>query len=315
MSLPPPNLPTVDGEHSQHVSPTFDNLTTRYGFQWCPGCGNFAILNTIKFALVDLDLDPTGVVCVSDIGQAGKLPMWLNTHGFHGLHGRALPLAQGVKIANPALTVLCVAGDGGAYGEGTAHFVHAARRNVDLTYIVHDNSTYALTTGQASPTTLPGTKTPTTPTGELEPALNPLQLAIASGATFVARAYAGDQEHFQSILTAALKHPGFAVVDVLQPCVVWNRVQTWQSWQARVKRLPVSYEQFQGDRMRAFAAAAGQWGERIDTGVFYREQRPTFESQLASQVRRPAARPEVTPADIDPILDQLMGREHRDPSG
>ena len=313
MIKPPPNLPTVDGQRSQHVSPTFDNLTTRYGFQWCPGCGNFAILNTIKFALIDLDRDPSSVVCVSDIGQAGKLPMWLNVHGFHGLHGRALPFAQGVKIANPALTVLCVSGDGGAYGEGTGHFVHACRRNVALTYLVHDNSTYALTTGQASATTLPGTKTPTTPGGPLEPALNPLQLAIASGATFVARVWAGDQAHFQEILVEAIKHPGLAVIDVLQPCVIWNKVQTWQSWQARVRRLDTTLDT--SDRNRAFVAAAGQWNQHIDVGIFYRERRATFESQVGNLVELPVATQTVTAKDIEPILQDLMGQEKPDVAG
>ncbi|MFO0702913.1 MAG: thiamine pyrophosphate-dependent enzyme [Candidatus Andersenbacteria bacterium] len=313
MKTPPTNLPTVDGQHDQHVSPTFDNLTTRYGFQWCPGCGNFAILNTIKFALVDQDLDPSRVVCVSDIGQAGKLPMWLNVHGFHGLHGRALPFAQGVKVANPALTVLCVSGDGGAYGEGTGHFVHACRRNVNLTYLVHDNATYALTTGQASPTTLAGTKTPTTPAGQLEPELNPLQVAIASGATFVARAWAGDQAHFQSVLVAAMQHPGFAVIDVLQPCVVWNRVQTWQSWQARVRRLPASYDS--SDRTRAFAAAASQWAQRIDVGIFYREERPMFDQQVAERLSASAARPDITSVDVEPLLQDIMGKEQHDLAG
>lgn len=309
----PTNLPTVDGQHAQHVHPTFDNLTTTYGFQWCPGCGNFAILNTIKFAIVEQDLDPSSVVCVSDIGQAGKLPMWLNVHGFHGLHGRALPFAQGVKVANPALTVLCVSGDGGAYGEGTGHFVHAARRNVNLTYLVHDNATYALTTGQASPTTLPGTKTPTTPRGQSEPDLNPLQVAVASGASFVARAWAGDQQHFQSVLVAAMRHPGFAVIDVLQPCVVWNRVQTWQSWQARVRRLPASYKS--DDRTRAFTACATQWGAQIDVGIFYREERPMFDQQVGETTSEPAARQQVRAGDIEPLLQAIMGREHTDPAG
>jgi 2-oxoglutarate ferredoxin oxidoreductase subunit beta len=310
---PPKNLPTVDGDRSLHTAPTFDNLTTKYGFQWCPGCGNFGILNTIKFAIVEQDLDPSQVVCVSDIGQAGKLPMWLNVYGFHGLHGRALPFAQGVKVANPKLNVLCVSGDGGAYAEGTGHFVHAARRNVNLTYLVHDNATYALTTGQASPTTVAGTKTPTTPHGQPEPELNPLQVAIASGATFVARAYAGDQQFFQSILVAAMQHPGFAVIDVLQPCVVWNRVQTWQSWTARVRRLEASYTPT--DRNRAFAHAAGQWGERIDTGIFYREERPTFESQVGQHVQLPVARPDVAARDIEPILQSIMGKEQPDLAG
>lgn len=292
------------------VKATFDHLTPKYGFQWCPGCGNFGVLNTLKFMLVEQKMDPSQVVVVSDIGQAGKLPMWLNVYGFHGLHGRALPLAQGIKIANPKLTVLTVAGDGGAYGEGMAHFVHACRRNVNLTYLVHDNATYALTTGQASPTSLLGTKTKTTPEGSLEPDLNPLQIAIASGATFVARAFVGNQEHFQKILTAAVNHKGFAVIDILQPCVIWNSVQTWQSWERRV--VPISKRHNARNRSAAFTLAATTWDKRIPIGILYQEKRPTFESQVANSISLPLVERELSAVDIQPLLDKIMGLEHPD---
>lgn len=294
----------------QSTKATFQHLSPKYGFQWCPGCGNFGVLNTLKFMMVDQSMDPSQVVVVSDIGQAGKLPMWLNVYGFHGLHGRALPLAQGIKIANPKLTVLTVAGDGGAYGEGMAHFVHAARRNVDLTYLVHDNATYALTTGQASPTSLLGTKSKTTPEGSLEPDLNPLQIALASGATFVARAFVGDQEHFQEILTAAVAHRGFAVINILQPCVIWNSVQTWQSWEQRVVRITKRHNVT--NRSAAFTLAQTTWGKRIPIGILYRENRPTFESQVAKTVDLPLVSRDISKVNIQPVLDRIMGVEHPD---
>lgn len=293
-----------------NMGATFDHLTPSFGFQWCPGCGNFGVLNTLKFMIVDQKMDPSQMVVVSDIGQAGKLPMWINVYGFHGLHGRALPFAQGVKIANPKLNVLAVAGDGGAYGEGAAHFVHACRRNTNLTYLVHDNATYALTTGQASPTTLKGTKTKTTPDGALEPELNPLQIAIASGATFVARAFVGDQEHFQSILTAAIKHKGFAVIDILQPCVIWNSVQTWQSWEERVFRIGSRHNT--RNKNAAFALASEQFGKRIPIGILYQASAPTFEVQATKGLVDSLVEHDIAAVDIDPVLRKLMGQEHPD---
>jgi 2-oxoglutarate ferredoxin oxidoreductase subunit beta len=290
---------------TQHTPATFDNLTPKYGFQWCPGCGNFGVLNTLKFAIVQENMDPSQIMLVSDIGQAGKIPMWLNVYGFHGLHGRALPLAQGMKIANPMLRVVVVAGDGGAYAEGGGHYIAACRRNVDLTYLVHDNSVYALTTGQVSPTSQRGSKTPTTPDGSLEPDLNPLQVAIASGATFVARAFAGDQEHFQQVFTAAMKHPGFAVVDILQPCVIWNKVQTWQSWEKRVVRIPATHNV--KDKHAAFKLAESQWSEKIPIGILYQERRPTFEEQVGRSIDLPLTQRDLDAVEIDPVLRQLMG--------
>jgi len=304
-------------DQRKKILATFDHLTPAYGFQWCPGCGNFGVLNTLKFMLVDRKMDPTQTVVVSDIGQAGKLPMWLNVYGFHGLHGRALPFAQGVKIANPRLNVLAVAGDGGAYGEGMAHFVHACRRNVNLTYLVHDNATYALTTGQASPTTLKGTKTKSTPDGALEQTLNPLQIAIASGATFVARAYVGDQEQFASILAAAVAHPGFAVIDILQPCVIWNSVQTWQSWQERVKRLDKRYNS--ANKATAFAVAAETFNpndpkSKIPIGILYRAKSSgaSFDEQVSRPLTQSLVDHDIRDVDVQPLIDRIMGREHWD---
>ncbi len=289
----------------------FSSFSTHYGFKWCPGCGNFSILNTMKFALLDLNIPQHMVQVVSDIGQNGKMPMWLNVYGFHGLHGRALPLAQGIKVANPKLTVLVNSGDGGAYAEGLGHFVAACRRNVNLTYLVHDNLTYGLTTGQASPTTVKGTKTQTTPEGKLVPAINPLQVAISSGATFVARVFTGEQAHFQEVLKKAIAHKGFALVDILQPCVIWNKEQTWQSWEERV--YPISEETHdKSDLTAAHTLAARPWADKIPIGIFYQEKNESsFEEKVATTVKLPLVDRNLNNVNIKPHIDLLLGKRSR----
>lgn len=289
-----------------HNPVTFDELSTEYGFKWCPGCGNFGVLNTLKFMIVREKMDPTKIVIPSDIGQGGKLPMWLNTYAIHGLHGRALPLAQAIKIANPSLDVISILGDGGAYAEGAGHFVHACRRNVNITALVHNNATYALTTGQASPTTAQGTKTKTTPEGVFEIQFNPLQVAIASGATFVARAFAGHQEHFQEILTAAVKHKGFALIDVLQPCVIWNKVQTWQSWDERVYHVDKTKHDA-SDWHKAMKLAGPTWANRIPVGIFYQEKRPAFDEQMLQTIDKPIVDRDISNVNINPLLKDILG--------
>lgn len=301
MNQPPPNnLPASSEQVTHHTSPTFDNLTPDYGFKWCPGCANFAILNALKFTIIDRDIDPSTIVAVSDIGQNGKLPMWLNVHGFHGLHGRALPLATGVKLANPKLNVLAILGDGGAYSEGTNHLVHAARRNINLTCLVHNNSVFALTTGQASPTTIRGIMTKTTPEGVLERELNPLQLAIASGATFVARVFAGDAAHMQEVIAAGMEHQGFALIDILQPCVIWNKVQTWQSWEKKVKRLDDTH--MRDDIYAAFKKSSTTWNDHIPIGIFYQTKQPTLDGQIHERLSEPPVRSDLKSPDVSELL-------------
>ena len=197
---------------------------------WCPGCGNFGILRAVKRALVELKLEPHQVLFVSGIGQAGKFPHYLKCNMLNELHGRALPAAVAAKIVNPELTVIAVGGDGDGYGEGGNHFINAMVRNVHITYLVHNNQVYGLTKGQASPTSGRGFVTKTTPTGAWEP-LNPLALAIATNASFVARSYSADTEHLSKMIKMAIQHKGFALIDILQPCVTYNHVNTYQFYQ------------------------------------------------------------------------------------
>lgn len=241
---------------------------------WCPGCGNFGILSAVKKALVDLDIDPHEVLLVSGIGQAGKLPHYLKGNVFNSLHGRPIPPAIGAKLANKNLTVIAVSGDGDGYGEGGNHLVHAARRNHDITYLVHNNQIYGLTKGQTSPTSDIGFVTKTTPQGA-PPPINPIILSIAAGATFVARAFAGDTDYLSSIIKQGIKHHGFAVVDILQPCVSFNHRNTYQWYRERVYKLEEdAYNP--SDKLNAFKKAQ-EWGNRIPIGVFYIEDRPIYE--------------------------------------
>ncbi len=246
---------------------------------WCPGCGNFAILSTLKKALVEMDLAPHQLALVSGIGQGAKLPHYLPCNLFNGLHGRSLPVATGLKLANHELVVVAVAGDGDCYGEGGNHLLHAMRRNVNITLFVHNNQVYALTKGQASPTTMSGLVTKTQPFGNPSEPLNPLAMAIALDCSFVARAFAGASglPFLQEIMKEAINHPGFAMVDILQNCVSFNKINTFHWYKDRVYRLEEGYDPT--DRVEAFRRSL-EWGERIPTGIFYRNVRPTMEHHL-----------------------------------
>jgi len=246
---------------------------------WCPGCGNFQILEAVKQALVNLDLEPYQVVFVSGIGQAGKLPHYLKCNLFNGLHGRSLPVATGIKIANHELTVLAVGGDGDGYGEGGNHLIHAIRRNITITYIVHNNQIYGLTKGQASPTSEMGLTTKTTPQGVLLKPFNPIAMAISLGATFVARGYSAKIPHLTGLIEAGIKHEGFALIDVLQPCVSFNRLNTYQWYNKRVYDVTTDSDFNPENVSQAFKKSL-EWGDRIPIGVIYRSKRLSYEQQL-----------------------------------
>jgi len=273
--------------------------------QWCPGCGNFAIVGALKGALSELNIAPHDAVVVSGIGCSSKLPHYINTYGFESIHGRGLPVASGIKLANHGLTVVDVGGDGDGYGIGSGHFVHIMRRNYDLTYIVHDNQIYGLTTGQASPTSQVGMKTKTTPYGVIETQFNPLAIAITNGATFVARAFAGDMAHMKEIFRQAIAHKGFALVDVFQPCVTFNKLNTYDFFAKRVYKLESSGHD-PSDRMKALDKAFEQVNtnyEKLPIGVFYREQRPAYEDSLPQLKAGPLAARELSVVDISAAYD------------
>src|SRR5512136_2083674 len=232
---------------------------------WCPGCGDFLILKSLKETLADLDISPENLVLISGIGQAGKLPHYLKSNVFNGLHGRSLPAAVAIKAVNPELTVVDVSGDGCMYGEGGNHFIHNIRRNPDITNLVHNNMVYGLTKGQASPTSLQGFKTLVQREGVFHETFSPLAVAISLGASFVARAFAGDVAQTKDIIKKAISHKGYALVDILQPCVTYNKVNTYQWFKENTYYLDASYDPH--DRMEAFRRASEV--EKLPLGIFY----------------------------------------------
>ncbi len=280
--------------------PTIEDYGT-YETAWCPGCGNFGILNALKKALVNCDLAPHQVLLVSGIGQAAKTPHYLRANVFNGLHGRSLPAAIGARLANPELTVIAESGDGCMYGEGGNHFLAALRRNLDLTILAHDNRVYGLTKGQTSPTSQQGMVTKTQPHGAFAPPFNPVAVAVTMGASFVARGYAGKLEHLTELIAEAIKHRGTALVDILQPCVSFNRINTYQWYQQHCYELSAEHDPT--DRDQALRVAF-EFGERIPLGVIYQTQKPLFEEQFATLEKGPLARQEVSGEGLKNIMQQ-----------
>jgi len=248
---------------------------------WCPGCGDFAILEVLKKSLENLNKTPQQTAIISGIGQAGKLPHYIHSNGFHTLHGRALPIATGVKGANPELTVVAVGGDGDMYAEGGNHFLHVLRRNPDITVLVHNNQIYGLTKGQGSPTTLEGMKTTTQPHGVTEEPINAIAIAIAQNASFVARSFIGHKELTQDLIEQAIEHKGLAVVEIFQPCVSFNKLNTY-AWYKEHCRIIENHDP--SDRTAALALALDT--ERYPLGILYRRNdKKTYEEQQAAYQR------------------------------
>ncbi|OQX12550.1 MAG: 2-oxoacid ferredoxin oxidoreductase [Desulfobulbaceae bacterium A2] len=274
-----------------------------YVTAWCPGCGNFAILKALKQALVSCDLAPSEVLLVSGIGQAAKTPHYLRANVFNGLHGRSLPVATGAKLANPLLTVIAESGDGCMYGEGGNHFLAALRRNLDLTILVHDNRVYGLTKGQASPTSDQGFVTKAQPHGALVEPFNPLAVAVAMGASFVARGFAGMPEHLADIIARAIRHRGTALVDILQPCVSFNKVNTYQWYTQHCYELAAEYDP--ADQTQALRTAL-ECADRIPLGVIYCREKPLFEEQFAVLKNGPLARQGVPQKGFMQIMQRYV---------
>jgi len=269
---------------------------------WCPGCGNFSILEALKKALVDIQQEPHELVIVSGIGQAPKTPHYLRCNCFNGLHGRTLPVATGIKLANHKLTVIAQGGDGDGYGEGGNHFLHAMRRNINITYLVHNNQVYGLTKGQTSPTSDYGFVTRTTPRGAISPACNPLLLAVASDCSFVARGFAGEIDHLADLIKAGIQHKGFALIDILQPCVSFNRVNTFKWYSERVYKIDADSPHDAEDRLGAFQKAQ-EWGVKIPIGVLYRNQRPTLEEQIPAIADQPLVAQQINPGAFSELFE------------
>lgn len=247
---------------------------------WCPGCGDFPILKCLKEALVQLELPPHRVVMTSGIGCGSKLPHYMRVNEFNSIHGRALPVAMGLKLANHELTVISITGDGDGYGIGGNHFIHTCRRNPDIVHIAENNQVYGLTKGQYSPTSDWGYMTTTSPEGTIEAAINPVALAIAAGATFVARASSGNPKHMTDVLLRAIEHKGYALVDVLQPCVTYNKKNTY-AWYKERSYIVNDGPRYDPTNKEAALRKAYEWKDRIPLGVIYQEEgRLTYEEQV-----------------------------------
>jgi 2-oxoglutarate/2-oxoacid ferredoxin oxidoreductase subunit beta len=241
---------------------------------WCPGCGDYGVLNAAYRAIIDLQLEPQKTVIASGIGCSGRFPAFVKTYGFHGVHGRVLPLATGIKVANPELTVFAVGGDGDAYSIGSAHLPHAARRNIDITYIVMDNEIYGLTKGQPSPTSPPGMIKKVSPYGTFDQPLNPIMMVLSYGASFVARGFSSDVKGLTEIIKRAVKHHGFSFVEVISPCVAFNN--TYEYYKHHTAMLPDEHDP--RDFMSAMRYAMGS--EKFYLGVFYENERPAHDAGL-----------------------------------
>ncbi len=242
---------------------------------WCPGCGDFGVVAAIEMALKRLKIPSKDVVIASGIGCSSNLPHFLSSYGFHGIHGRSIPLAEGIRWGNHGLTVIATGGDGDGFGIGVGHFIHAMRRNVKLTYVTMDNQIYGLTTGQASPTSEMGQKTKSTPAGVIERPIEPVSLALASGATYVARGFSGDVKHLADLVANGISHKGFAFVDVMSPCVTYNKINTFDYFRQRVYKLESSGHN-PSDIVAAWQRSL-EWGDKIPIGLFYSVDRPTYE--------------------------------------
>lgn len=283
---------------------TLQSLGTLEKNNWCPGCGNFGILSAFKNAVIELGLDKEQIVCVSGIGCHGKMPNWVNTNSFHGIHGRVLPLACGMKLANPELTVIGFAGDSDQYDEGWDHFVHAIRRNIPITLIVHNNQVLGLTTGQTTSTSQIGFRSKSTPYGSITQPLNPLAHAIVSNCSFVARGFAGDPKHLQNLIVQAVKNRGFSYIDVFQPCVTWNYINTYQWFRERVYKLEeTDYDP--NDKQKALEKSFEGY-EKLPIGIMYKEERATYRDNLTHLKDTPLTKLPLENVDITPLLRSMM---------
>ncbi len=274
---------------------------------WCPGCGNYAIGAALAKALADLQADRSRVLIVSGIGCGSEMPHSFSTYGIDSLHGRLLPIAEGAKLANGELTVVASGGDGDCYGIGAGHLIHAARRNINITLIVSNNELYGLTTGQASPTTKMGTKTKSTPFGDIERPLNPLALAISAGATYVARAFAGDPQQMSELMLNGIGHRGFSIIDVLSPCVTFTGQQAYDLLRKKVYKVGQDHDRSNvaSAMQKALECDLTGW-EKVPTGLIYETEVPTYEDLDVALKKGPLiSQPLPGREDVSAVMDEL----------
>jgi 2-oxoglutarate ferredoxin oxidoreductase subunit beta len=280
-----------------------DDLKSGEKPTWCPGCGNFNILEAVKTAIIELNLPAEDVLLVSGIGCGSKLPRYVKAYGFEGLHGRALPVATGAKLANQNLHVMVTAGDGDGYGIGGNHYLHIMRRNFDITYIVQNNAVYGLTKGQTSPTSQKGFKSPSTPSGVIEEPVNPVLWGIIGGATYVARGYAFEFKHLSRLIADGIKHKGFSLIDVLQPCHSYNKVNTVEWYKGHLYKLD-NVRHDPADREQAMKRA-GEMHPKMPIGLFYKANKPAYEDELPQIAEKPLAKQDITNIDLTDMMKRF----------
>lgn len=283
--------------------PKISDFHTEIFPTWCPGCGDFGIWGALKNALVSLGWQPWEFVLVFGIGCSGNMADFFRAHGFHALHGRGIPVANAIKLANHKLPVIVVAGDGDTYGEGVGHLIASMRGNHDIKVFVHDNQVYGLTTGQSSPTTNKGTKTKSTPEGVIEFGLNPISLAISQGATFIARSFAGEIPYTTEIMKQALLHKGFALLDIFQPCVTFNRINTYDWFRERVYKLDA--EAYRPDN-RVTAYQRSLETDRLPIGVFFKEEKPAYHEQVSTLADMPLVEQSIAEINLSRAMQEFL---------
>ena len=274
---------------------------------WCPGCGDFGVLKAVKMAAGKAGVAAKDLVVVSGIGCSSNLPGYVHAYGVHSLHGRAVAVATGIRLGNTDLKVVITGGDGDGYGIGMGHFIHAMRRNLDLTYVVMNNQIYGLTTGQASHTTMKDMRTKSTPRGNVELPINPIALAVVSGATYVARAFSGEPNHMADMIAGGIRHKGFALIDAFSPCVTYNKLNTYPWFKKRLYKLD---DEAGYDTSSASAALerSFEWGDHIPFGLFFRDEQPTYEDSEPAFKNGPLAHQPLgaDPALFESLVEELM---------
>jgi 2-oxoglutarate ferredoxin oxidoreductase subunit beta len=271
---------------------TFKDFRNNVKPNWCPGCGDFSVQAAIQKAAANVGLEPEEVAIITGIGCSGRLSGYINAYGVHGIHGRSLPLAQGVKMANKDLTVIASGGDGDGYAIGMGHTIHALRRNMNMTYIVMDNQIYGLTKGQTSPSSAPGFVTKSTPKGNIEQNVAPLEIAISSGATFVAQGFSSDIKGLTKMIEDAINHDGFSFVNVFSPCVTYNKVNTYDWFKENLTSIDDIEDYDVTDKQKAMQNVLAY--ESLLKGIVYQDtETPSYESQIAELDDTPLAKKDI----------------------
>jgi len=282
-----------------------NTYNTKLQSNWCPGCGNFGILMALKKALAELNLPPEKVLIVSGIGCSSEFIFWMNTYGFQSIHGRILPVATAAHLCNTDLTVICIGGDGDGYGIGLNHAVHTMRRNMNLTYLTLNNQLYALTKGQTSPTSVKGKVSPSTPFGVIDEPIFPMRLGISSGATFVAQTFSGNMAHMQPIIKEGIKHQGFSLIDIFQPCVSFNKNYSYKYFQERCYDIKQDKKYNAKNKTQAFAKSLEPFDTKIPIGVLYQEKKKPFHKYLTQIKDTPLWKQDIK-HDIDELLETFV---------